>query len=108
MACAKRIYISGPMTGIRDFNFPAFNAEAKRLRGLGFDVVNPAELNLEPGKTYHQCLRTDIRELTTCDAIALLPGWAYSNGAKLERHVANALGLEVLNAYEINEYKEAA
>jgi hypothetical protein len=31
----KRIYIAGPMTGLPEFNYPAFNAEAQRLRGLG-------------------------------------------------------------------------
>jgi len=28
----NRIYLSGPMTGIADYNFPAFNAAAARLR----------------------------------------------------------------------------
>jgi hypothetical protein len=28
----KRVYLSGPMTGLPDFNFPAFNVEAERLR----------------------------------------------------------------------------
>lgn len=28
----KRIYISGPMSGMPEHNFPAFNAEAARLR----------------------------------------------------------------------------
>lgn len=104
----RRIYISGPMTGLPDLNFPAFNREAARLRSLGFDVVNPAELNPEPGKAYHDCLRTDIKALMTCDAIALLPGAEHSNGSKLERHVANGVGMEILNCCEINEYQEAA
>ncbi|HCF9557714.1 TPA: DUF4406 domain-containing protein [Pseudomonas aeruginosa] len=29
-----RVYLSGPMTGIPDFNYPAFNAEEKRIRAL--------------------------------------------------------------------------
>lgn len=77
----KRIYISGPMSGMPEHNFPAFNAEAARLRALGYDVVNPAELNPEPEKTWHDCLRTDLMELLTCDAIALLAGWQKSAGA---------------------------
>jgi hypothetical protein len=40
----KKIYLSGPMTGLPDLNFPAFHAEAARLRALGYDVINPAEL----------------------------------------------------------------
>lgn len=40
-----RIYVSGPMTGKPEFNYPAFNAAAKRLRDEGHFVINPAELS---------------------------------------------------------------
>ena len=46
-----KVYISGPMAGIENHNFPQFNALATKLRALGVDVVNPAELNPEPGKS---------------------------------------------------------
>ena len=39
---SKRIYISGPMTGMPEHNFPAFHAAADRLRKAGWSVVNPA------------------------------------------------------------------
>ena len=29
-----RIYIAGPMSGLPDLNYPAFNAMAERLRAL--------------------------------------------------------------------------
>ncbi len=32
----KRIYLSGLMSGLPELNFPAFHAEAARLRALGF------------------------------------------------------------------------
>ena len=38
-----RVYIAGPMTGLPDFNYPAFNAAAAKLRALGLEVLNPAE-----------------------------------------------------------------
>lgn len=96
-----RIYLSGPMTGLPEYNFPAFNAEAARLRALGYDVVNPAELNPEPGKAWHECMRADIRELMTCDTIALLPGWHGSDGAHLELHVAHRVGIKIVDAAAI-------
>ncbi len=90
-----RIYIAGPMSGLPDLNFPAFHAAAAHLRSIGHEVVNPAELNTDPTAAWHACMRTDIRELVTCDAVAFLPGWLGSRGATLEHHIAMALGMHV-------------
>ena len=90
-----RVYLSGPMTGIRDNNFPAFHRWAAKLRADGFEVVSPAEIQ-EAG-TWELCLRADLRELCGCDAIALMPGWEGSRGAHLELHVAHRLGMKVMH-----------
>jgi hypothetical protein len=90
-----RVYLSGPMTGIPDNNFPAFREWAARLRADGYDVVSPAEI--EEAGSWEMCLRKDMRELPTCDAIALMPGWERSKGAHLELHVAHRLGMEVMH-----------
>lgn len=92
----KRIYISGPMTGQPDLNFPAFNAAADHLRGLGFDVVNPAEINPKSVTEWAACMREDIKQLCTCDAIAMLGGWEQSKGAHLELHIAHRLEMKVV------------
>lgn len=91
----KKIYISGPMTGLPEYNFPSFHAAAARLRQCGHDVVSPAEINPETGGDWHNYLRADIKALCDCDAIALLPGWQNSQGAHLELHLAHRLGLEI-------------
>lgn len=93
----KRLYLAGPMQGLPEHNFPAFNAEATRLRELGYTVVNPAELN-EPGTPWVTCMRTDIRMLLLCDAIAMLPGWEKSRGANLEWMIATELGMPVYDS----------
>lgn len=90
-----RVYLSGPMSGIAESNFPAFREHAARLRADGYEVVSPAEIQ-EAG-TWELCLRNDIRELVTCDAIALMPGWESSKGANLELHIAHRLGMEVMH-----------
>jgi hypothetical protein len=90
-----RIYIAGPMTGLPGLNFAAFHAAARQLRGAGHDVVNPAEINPDTTMSWHACMRRDIAELVTCDAIYLLPGWGASKGATLEHHIAQRLGLIV-------------
>lgn len=91
-----RTYVCGPMSGLPELNFPAFHAEAARLRAAGHDVVNPAEINSDPTASWKDCMRADIRELVTCDAIQLLPGWECSKGAQLEYLIAARLGLLVL------------
>jgi len=90
-----KIYLSGPMTGKPDHNFPAFHAAAKQFRELGWEVINPAEhFNGKtdlPRATY---LRKDLECLLQCDAIALLPGWHESEGARFEVMVAEKLRLK--------------
>jgi len=94
----KKVYLSGPMAGLPDHNFPAFHKWAKALREAGYEVINPAEINADhDGKTWEDCLRNDVKELCGCDAIALMPGWEKSKGENLELHIAHRLGLEVIH-----------
>jgi hypothetical protein len=95
------IYISGPMTGMPNLNYPAFNAEAARLRALGYAVVNPVDINPCGDTPWHECLRKDLKALCDCDTLALLPGWEKSAGSHLELHVAHRLGLSIRQAAEI-------
>jgi hypothetical protein len=89
------VYLSGPMSGIENHNFPAFNAEAIRLRSCGYTVVNPAEINPLGTKTWEECLREDIKALASCDSVAMLPGWEHSTGAHLEMHIAHRLKMQI-------------
>lgn len=90
---AKRIYLAGPMTGLPEYNYPAFHAEAARLRALGFHVENPAENQTPECGTWEGYMRNSVRQMLTCDAVAFLPGWAESRGALLERYIAQQVGL---------------
>lgn len=90
-----KTYIAGPMTGLPELNFPAFHAAAAELRALGHTVVNPAEINPDHHMSWEACMRSDIAQLVTCDAIMLLPSWEDSRGAKLEHHIAERLGLSI-------------
>lgn len=92
----KRIYIAGPMTGKPDLNFPLFHREAARLRAEGWQVVNPAEINPDPGAGWLPCMRADIKQLVDCEAILMLPGWEWSRGASLEHHIAQRLEMRVI------------
>jgi hypothetical protein len=93
-----RVYIAGPMTGLPEFNFPAFNAMAEVLRADGWHVENPAEHGHVDGADWGDYLRYDISRLSTCSAMMLLPGWSSSRGARLEVSIAKELGHEILYA----------
>lgn len=90
---AGRIYIAGPMSGIEDHNFPAFNQAERGLEDDGYTPVNPATHGVVPGAEWSDYLRADLAGLATCEGVFFLPGWSKSKGAMLEHYVAQALGL---------------
>lgn len=100
-----RIYIAGPMTGYPELNFPAFHREAAHYRAMGYEVINPAEINSDPKAEWLDCMRADIKQLVDCDTVAMLPGWEWSKGARLEHYIANALGMKVI--YVVREQAAA-
>jgi len=88
------LYLAGPMTGYPEFNYPAFTEAAGALRAGGETVVSPHELHDNDfSRPFDWYLRRDLKALCDCDAVALLPGWEDSRGAKLEVAVAEGLGL---------------
>lgn len=95
---ANRVYIAGPMTGLPEFNFPAFHAMAATMRAEGWHVENPAEHGHVEGAEWSDYLRFDIGRLSTCEAMMLLPGWSRSRGARLEVHIAKEIGMRILLA----------
>lgn len=93
----RRLYISGPMTGLPDWNYPAFHTAAAFWRARGVDCVSPAEIFAgRIDLDYATYIRRDIEVLLTCSGIALLPGWERSRGARIEREIAEVLGLDIL------------
>lgn len=110
-----KVYLSGPMRGIKDFNFPAFDAAASFLRSEGHEVFNPAEKDRDHDPTgiswksengdiakaeatgvfdRREAIRADLAYIIDhADAIALLPGWDQSKGANAELWLARFLDL---------------
>jgi glycosyltransferase involved in cell wall biosynthesis len=91
------IYLSGPMTGLPDYNRPAFERVAEELRAQGKSVFNPGDIgpkeNIMPRAWY---MRKDLDALMRSDSVYLLPGWETSEGAKLEVAIAKELELPVV------------
>jgi len=111
----KRIYVAGPMRGIRHFNFPAFDAASLDLMIAGWTVISPADLDrqigfdetafaadydwIDLGKigfSIDDAIDRDVSAIKTCDAIYMLNGWEKSKGATAEKAIAEWRGIEVL------------
>lgn len=105
----KSIYIAGPMTGIPEFNFPAFYAAAAKFRRKGYVVNNPAEkdeevdldkravkngdaaLAIKKGFDFREAYLWDLSKVVTGDGIYMLKGWERSAGARGEHAAAVAM-----------------
>ncbi len=108
----ERHYLAGPMSGIPQFNFPAFKAAAEELRLTGIRVESPHELDdpataaaawasidgspgsgAPAGQTWGDFLARDVKTVADkCDGLILLPGWSRSRGARLEAFVGVLTG----------------
>lgn len=100
-------YIAGPMTGIPEFNYPEFNRVAKLLRDKGLLVLNPAEMDgaVGTGHPWDFYLRRDLALLAEkVGRVVLLPNWRNSNGATLEKYVAEKLGCEIIPSSEFDDW----
>jgi len=92
----QKIYISGPMTGLPEYNYTAFNAEADRLRGLGYEVENPAENEPPACGTWEGWMQIALEQLAKCNTIYMLPGWSQSRGARIEYDHAKDQGMAIM------------
>jgi hypothetical protein len=109
------VYIAGPMRGIAGFNFAAFDEAADILKAIGYTVCNPADRDreahgdigwsyttgdldavAEQGFSLREALAYDTDWISKhADAVAVLPGWEASRGARAEVALAHALGILV-------------
>ena len=89
----RKLYIAGPMSGLPGLNFEAFHRAQQLLKDAGYQVVNPATQG--SGRTYSELLKDDLRLLLDCDAVATLPDWEASVGARNEVMVAGVCGMAV-------------
>lgn len=110
-------YVTGPMRGVPQYNFPLFDEVAERARKAGYSVISPAEMDRESGidpmvdpqsvdrawKGNPELLQTIIQrdcevilglEKHRGDGLILLPGWDKSVGARAEIALALWLGLQ--------------
>lgn len=123
---SKRCYLAGPMRSKPAFNYPAFFAGEERLRAAGWEVFNPAKMDVEldnGGAEQHLSIEEqnahagspinarryakrdaailiDVLRCEEGDAIVVLPDWEQSTGARAEVAIARWVGLPVLTLEE--------
>jgi len=101
-----KIYLSGPMSGAKDLNYPAFHEGAAILREQGYEVINPAEDD-EPDNTWGQNLGADVTIIADeVDGVVVLPGWHKSRGARLEAYTALCCNKPVFDLQGMELYKK--
>lgn len=110
-----RVYIAGPMRGLPNNNFEAFDEAEKRWQEAGWTVFSPANLwrvikyptetaeDLESRERTSLAMHHDLACIHACDSIALLPGWEESRGTAVELALAQVLNLKIFNAMTMQE-----
>lgn len=96
-------YLSGPMAGYSEHNFPAFEDAARILRQTGLTILSPHEMPTPEGfaemseqDQWKVMVDLDIAAMKeVCKGIILMKGWPQSRGARAELTVAMELDWEV-------------
>ncbi|MCF2487483.1 DUF4406 domain-containing protein [Dyadobacter sp. CY347] len=97
----KKIYISGKITGVPIEQAREKFAEAEKiLMCSGWETVNPMKNGLPETASWKEHMVKDIEMLLDCEAILMLSCWRTSKGAKIEKAVAEQMGMQVLTFKE--------
>lgn len=90
-----RVYISGPITRSASAEIDFAEAES-RLKNLGYNPVNPLHIEPPPSgvHSWSYYMRKAIALLVECQYIYMIPGWEYSDGAKIERELAKKINIK--------------
>lgn len=103
-------YIAGPMRGIPNYNYPLFDKARDYLAYSDPEavIISPADEDREAGVVdetgpsvvltddfdIYEVLRKDIAIVSQeATHLCLLPNWFQSEGARVEAHVAAAVGV---------------
>ena len=88
-----KVYVSGKMRGVRDYNRIKFAKWTRKLNEEGYEAVNPFKVGEKFGRPediekdhelFAKVFDADMKALAECDAIFMMNGWATSSGAKCE------------------------
>lgn len=96
------IYIAGRMRGLPDMGRESFAKAERKLKEMGWRPINPGILPVDlPEESY---MPICLAMLQQADAVCLLDGWRYSEGARLEYQYARMTGKETILETNIERY----
>ena len=117
-----RVFLSGPMSGVENYNAAAFAGAHAAIKLAGAECVYDPALEWlmgddVPDEAAHEAwMRTTVHELTRpiafgeadayYDVCVLLDGWRESEGAQLEKVVADAAGIWCVAWEEVSHGEE--
>jgi len=91
-----KIYLSGKITGIENEAEKLFQAAEDHCLEKGYAVVNPMKLNHNHDKSYDAFMKEDVKAMCDCDYIFLMKNWEDSNGARIEKQIAELLKIKII------------
>ncbi len=94
----QTVYLSGPMTGLPDYNRAAFNLRAEAFRAAGYSVKNPADISVTHGtdKSYEFYFKRALRMMLDADVVYVFGDTTQSRGVEMELQVAKMAGMQVV------------
>ena len=92
----KRVYLSGPITNVKNYKGLFMFAEELADFGEAKQIYNPAA-QIPSSSSWEQAMHRCLSEITNYDTVVMLPGWNVSRGARLEHDVALACGMHIID-----------
>lgn len=106
----KIVYLAGPISKVdwTDAKVKFVDLEAKVRKFKPQQIYNPLDFMAPPVKMdemqrWSWYMKQAVRALSLCDAIVLMDNYHISKGARLEKYLAEELGITVYHERELYE-----
>ena len=87
-----KIYVIGPVSGMKDRNIDRFVKASSALQAAGYETAIPHDY-VRFDAEWEDAMKASIKRMLDADGVAMLNGWHDSRGASLEYDVARKVGI---------------